>query len=420
LELQHALAVEVGDRELDEENIPQIEDMVNVCAGLVTVDEESNVIRLVHYTTQEYFERTQEKWFPNADVSVAKTCITYLSFDVFETGFCPTDEDFEKRLLLNPLFDYAARNWGHHARVARVKVKDLVLGFLESGAKISASSQATMASRGSPGYSQRVHRQTTRLHLTAYFGLSEVIMALLLDGHNPNVRDSYHQTPLLLAAANGHDTAVSLLLAGDSIDINCEDKHGRTPVSWAAENGHEAVMKQLLATDGVNPNSKDNYDQTPLSWAAANGHSAVVDLLSAKDRVNSALRDTLYGSTLLSRAAKDGNEAAVKLFLTHIHPDSMDESGQTPLTLAAAHGHDAIVKLMTAMDNVNPDFMDSQGKTALMWAGKSGHESVVRLKASLTRTIGKQMTLFLPRSLLLTPRMVKTMTTKMTWKKLLT
>ena len=39
--------------------------MVSVCAGLVTVDEESDIIRLVHYTTQEFFERTQNIWFPN-------------------------------------------------------------------------------------------------------------------------------------------------------------------------------------------------------------------------------------------------------------------------------------------------------------------------------------------------------------------
>ena len=53
-ELQHALAVEVGESALDEENLPQIEDIVSVCAGLVTVDKESKFIRLVHYITQEY------------------------------------------------------------------------------------------------------------------------------------------------------------------------------------------------------------------------------------------------------------------------------------------------------------------------------------------------------------------------------
>jgi hypothetical protein len=46
-ELQHALAVKVGESELDKENLPHIEDMVSVCAGLVTVDEESKIIRLV-------------------------------------------------------------------------------------------------------------------------------------------------------------------------------------------------------------------------------------------------------------------------------------------------------------------------------------------------------------------------------------
>jgi hypothetical protein len=50
----------VRKSELDEENLPEIEDMVSVCAGLVTVYEESNIVRLIYYTTQEYFERTQK------------------------------------------------------------------------------------------------------------------------------------------------------------------------------------------------------------------------------------------------------------------------------------------------------------------------------------------------------------------------
>ncbi|KAK3371092.1 hypothetical protein B0T24DRAFT_500138, partial [Lasiosphaeria ovina] len=58
VELQHALALEPGSHELDPQNLPQVEDMVSVCAGLVAVDEASSVVRLVHYTTQEYFERT--------------------------------------------------------------------------------------------------------------------------------------------------------------------------------------------------------------------------------------------------------------------------------------------------------------------------------------------------------------------------
>jgi hypothetical protein len=87
-ELQHALAVEVGEFALDEENLPQIEDIVSVCAGFVAVDKESNIIRLVQYTTQEYFKRTQKDWFPDAETNITRICVTYLSFSIFESGFC--------------------------------------------------------------------------------------------------------------------------------------------------------------------------------------------------------------------------------------------------------------------------------------------------------------------------------------------
>jgi hypothetical protein len=110
--------VEVGESALDEDNLPQIEDMVSVCAGLVTVDDESHIIRLVHYTTQEYFERMQKDWSPNAETEITTTCVTYLSFNVFDSGFCQTDEEFEERLWSNPLYNYAAHNWGCHARKA--------------------------------------------------------------------------------------------------------------------------------------------------------------------------------------------------------------------------------------------------------------------------------------------------------------
>ncbi|KAF4633060.1 hypothetical protein G7Y89_g5056 [Cudoniella acicularis] len=133
-ELQYALAVEVGEAELDEENLPQIQDMVSVCAGLVTVDEESSIIRLVHYTTQEYFERTQNYLFPRAESEITATCVTYLSFNVFESGFCQTDDEFEKRLQSHKLYDYASHNWGHHARVASILTPE-VISFLERNAQ---------------------------------------------------------------------------------------------------------------------------------------------------------------------------------------------------------------------------------------------------------------------------------------------
>ena len=79
-ELLHALAVDVGDSDLDQDKIPDIELVISVCAGLVTVDEQSGVVRLVHQTAQEYLERTQSKWFPDAETRMDSQNVHWLPF----------------------------------------------------------------------------------------------------------------------------------------------------------------------------------------------------------------------------------------------------------------------------------------------------------------------------------------------------
>ncbi len=198
-EVQHALAVEVGKTELDEENLPEMEDMVLACSGLVTVDKESFVIRLVHYTTQEYFERPQKDWFPQAETDITKVCATYLSFRVFESGFCQSDGEFEERLRSNPLYNYAAQNWGHHARAAS-KLCQEVLKFLTCEMSVESSGQALMAVKLyslHSNYSQAVPRQTSGLHLAAYFGIEEAAKALLQKKLETDAKDSHSRTPLL-------------------------------------------------------------------------------------------------------------------------------------------------------------------------------------------------------------------------------
>ena len=46
-ELQHALAIEKGHTEIDLEALPDEEILISVCAGMVTLDKESNIVRLV-------------------------------------------------------------------------------------------------------------------------------------------------------------------------------------------------------------------------------------------------------------------------------------------------------------------------------------------------------------------------------------
>jgi Ankyrin repeats (3 copies)/Ankyrin repeats (many copies) len=276
LELQHALAVEVGDSELDEENLPQVEDMVSVCAGLVTIDEESGIIRLVHYTAQEYFERTQGQWFPDAQANITAICVTYLTFDEFESGICQNDEKFEQRLQLNKLYDYAAHYWGHHAREALTSCQS-VLKFLQKQGQVEGSSQALMAVKRWPGhteYSQGIPKEMTGLHLAAYFGVHNAVTALL-GSNGPDSKDSCSRTPLSYAAGSGHEAVVTLLLAKGA-ELETKDIHGRTPLLYAAGSGHEAIVTLLLAK-GAELETKDIHGWTPLSYAARS--EAVVTLL---------------------------------------------------------------------------------------------------------------------------------------------
>ncbi|KKP07655.1 hypothetical protein THAR02_00191 [Trichoderma harzianum] len=283
-ELQHALAVEIGGSKFDQRDLPQVQDLISVCAGLVTVEEGSGIIRLFHYTAQEYFEQTQKQWFPDAGDDITRACVTYLSFDDFEAGSCPTDAEFEERLRSYQLYDYAARKWGHHARET-TSLDPLVLDFLQCQSKVEASSQALFAVKesGKPHYSQNVPKQMIGLHLAAYFGIEKAVrIPLALHGWDPE--DGYNRTPLSWAAENGHEVVVRLLLSKGA-DPKATDHSGLTPLSWATKGGHEAIVR--LLNTYINAESANTDGQMPLPSTV--GHSlsiggADLEETRAKDR----------------------------------------------------------------------------------------------------------------------------------------
>ena len=387
-ELQCALAVEEGEFELDEDNLPQIEDLITVCAGLVTVDKESGIIRLVHYTAQEYFERTQIQWFPDAETNITTICVTYLLFDVFKTGFCQGDE-FIDRLESNQFFAYASKNWGHHARAASTLGQPLglaVLDFLQSESKVDASSQGLFAikryySCNSYSIRQVPRMRITGVHLAAYFGVKTAVNLLLEKGAELEVKDERNRTPLWYAARNGHKTVVQQLLEKGA-ELEAKDERNRTPLWYAVRSGHEAVV-QLLLEKGAKLEANDKRNRTPLCYAAERGHEAVVRVLLDTGQVKADSKDAECGRTPLSWAAGNGHEAVVRLLLDtgQVKADSKDtEYGRTPLSYAAEGGHEAVVRLLLDTGQVEADSKDTEyGRTPLSYANWNGYEAVVQL-----------------------------------------
>jgi ankyrin repeat protein len=379
-ELCCALAVEFDEAELDPENKPDVEDLVSVCAGLVVVDQESAIIRLVHYTTQEYFESLSSYFNPATQLLIAKTCLTYLSFSVFESGSCATDEDFEERLHQHELLDYAARYCGEHAKCVEPKVAEGVRSFLTHDGLLASSVQVLYAepSYKYQGYSGR-GLGFTGLHWAARFGLCEVAKGYLRlkgeDVHAVNVVDSEGRDSLMIAADYGHYEMAKLLLDMGA-QANAHGGYHGTAFQAASYGGHEAVVR-LLLDKGANINAQGGFYGTALEAALYGGYEAIVKLLLEKGADINA-QGEYYGNALQA-ASSGGHEALVELLLDKgANINAQGGVYGTALPAASYGGHEAVVKLLLDKGaNIN-----AQGGVygnALQAASYGGHKAVVKL-----------------------------------------
>ncbi|KAI9780621.1 MAG: hypothetical protein M1816_002782, partial [Peltula sp. TS41687] len=267
-ELQHAVAIEPGMTELEDEDLTDREFLASVCAGLVVIDDEIGIVRLVHYTTQEYFESVRKVLFPNGPTSITVACIAYLSLDVFRDGYSHSDQELESCLKKNVFLDYAAQHWGHHASGREEAIKDTALNFLLNTSQVSCANQVMHTRKYKyPGYSLEFPRGLSGVHLVAIFGLKRLVSILIVNNIEADSKDQQGRTPLFRAAENGHEAVVKLLLDRDDVEADSKDQQGRTPLSRAAVDGHEAVVKLLLDRDDVEADSKDQQGRTPLSRA---------------------------------------------------------------------------------------------------------------------------------------------------------
>jgi ankyrin repeat protein len=222
----------------------------------------------------------------------------------------------------------------------------------------------------------------TPLWLAASNGHQDILKLLLkMDNSNVDLRGPEGQTALSNAASYGHSAVVKLLLETGKVDVNSkETRFGQTPLWRAAEKGHDAVVKLLLGAGDVHVDLRDVSGRTPLSVAALNGYGAVVKLLLDTEDVRIDLKDR-YGQTILSRVAETGHSAVVKLLLEtgNVDVNSDVNSGRTPLWRAALNGHSAVVKLLLETGDVDVNVKDHEGKTLLWWAVVNKYEAIVRL-----------------------------------------
>ncbi|KAF3284331.1 hypothetical protein TWF970_011549 [Orbilia oligospora] len=371
-ELRHALAVQVGQSQFDEKDIPDLGRVVSFCCGLVAFDEDSDIIRLVHYTAQDYLMENQSEWLPNMETEIAESCVTYLSYEVFRTGARNAGGTFHERLRSNPLYEYASANWGYHVNAAAIGGGRTPLSWAvekghEAVARLLINAGAEIETKNSEGL--------TPLLQAAWNGHEAVVRLLIEAGAKTETKDNGNLTPLSWAVEKGHE-AVARLLINAGAEIETKDGRDLTPLLRAAKKGHQAVVR-LLIEAGAETETEDSKGLTPLSWAAENGDKTMIELLlGAKAEVETKDRK---GLTALSLTSRRGHEATVQLLLdagAEIETKSMDD--RTPLSWAAEAGHEAVVQLLLDA-GANVKTTDKYGLTPLSWAAEEEHGSVAKL-----------------------------------------
>ena len=413
-EFQHALAIEPGENSIDNDCLIDEALLVSVCAGLVTVDQESDIIRLVHYTAQEYFKRTCEQHFPDAEQQISASCITYLSFDVFDEGYCWFDGVFAIRLQRYPFLKYAAQYWGHHSHgTIQQTVMDSALEFLSNDNKASGAGQVLLLLDRECWFQCHEAPELRGVHLAAFFGL-EIFMVALLEkavdieakddnrksalhwaverqhpaivqliiekGADVNAKDKYGNTALHIAISKGDDSMVLLLIENGAY-IKAEGSRGYTPLHTAALMGYKAVV-QLLIEKGANIEAMNESGRTAFHLAVLTGDEAVVRLLIEKG-IDVEAND-IVGDTGLHVASYQGIETIVQELIGKAEMGAKNSRGDTALHLASSQGHDAAVRVL--MENANIEVKNNNGDTALHLAAGNGHLKVVQLllgKASI-------------------------------------
>ena len=100
-------------------------------------------------------------------------------------------------------------------------------------------------------------------------------MKVLLERNdvNPNIGNWYNERPLRKAP-------YALMMKRRKANSNTPNRSVVTPLTVAASNGHEVVVKMLLQRADVNSDITDFYGETARSRAQMYGHHSIMKLLS--------------------------------------------------------------------------------------------------------------------------------------------
>ena len=343
-ELRYGLAVEYGDvpehlEEFDEDNLLSPGSLVDVCAGLVIIDSNSQAVRLVHYTTQEYLDKGRMQLFKGAEVDISRACITYLSYNS-DTEY--QDEEIRDELIeIRPFLHYACHHWFSHAKNVllsenpeTVFVKALTRFKSSDSIKSSVHLSWRLSSYNGRPWLEFLDildrkKEAYPYEVAAVLGLKD-LMDVLVDrriGLCPSLDSSF-----VCASTHGHLNVARLLLQhGATIDATLPYEFGGTlsALEGACREGNLAVVEWLIE-NGADIHGINTALDPPTHIAAMSRNLDIIDLLLKKG-VNVNARNS-RGGTACHVAVTDGSiESTRRLIDAGCDLELRDNNGNTVL-----------------------------------------------------------------------------------------
>ncbi|XP_059392921.1 protein fem-1 homolog B [Carassius carassius] len=193
-------------------------------------------------------------------------------------------------------------------------------------------------------------------------------------------------TPLIIAARNGHDKVVRLLLDHYKVDTEQTGTvrfdgyiiDGATALWCAAGAGHFEVVR-LLVSHNANVNHTTLTNSTPLRAACFDGRLDIVRYL-VEHKADLSIANK-YGNTCLMIAAYKGHTDVVYFLLERrADPNAKAHCGATALHFAAEAGHLDIVKELVRCQAAM--VVNGHGMSPLKVAAESCKADVVELLLS--------------------------------------
>eukprot|EP00434_Breviolum_minutum_P003457 symbB.v1.2.003042.t2/scaffold167.1/size289592/7 len=179
----------------------------------------------------------------------------------------------------------------------------------------------------------RCNLGNSALHMAARAGHTAVVRALVVHKAALESKNEEGWTPLIWGSMNGHQEVVAALL-NSKVKVQAVDIQGLSALMWATRHGHVDVMKSILAT-GPDLSQKDFAGHSVMHHARQ--HRAARKMLQQFEELNRRLL----------HSAKSGDVATASMALqAGAFVDALDDSGSSPLLLAASQRDFTMVKLL--------------------------------------------------------------------------